>query len=76
MILWTILPIEMVCSYEYIPDYHEIEYMGIKILAERISPTQCKIARILTTNPQDYLRTDIQPGVIINYKPVFEHSLS
>jgi len=70
MILWTVMPIDMVfASSAPPPQYQEIVYAGTNVLVEKISPTQCRIVRLLTTNPADYLRPEIQPGVILNFEP-------
>ncbi|SFL39097.1 YlzJ-like family protein [Pelosinus propionicus] len=74
MIFWSILPEEYVFSTNNLLDssplYEEIQCNNIKLLVEKMGPTQCKISRLLTTNPQDYLLPDIQPGNILTYKPI------
>ncbi|MBP2657311.1 MAG: YlzJ-like protein [Firmicutes bacterium] len=74
MTFWSILPEELVFSTNNLPDspplYEEIQCNNIKLLVEKIGPTQCKVSRLLTTNPQDYLHPDIQPGKILTYKPI------
>lgn len=73
MTLWSILPAELVLNnMDEIPAYEEIQYNNIKMLVEKISPTQCKINRLLSTDPQDYLQPQIQPGSILTYKPGLE----
>jgi hypothetical protein len=52
------------------PEYEEIEYYGVKLLVERIAPTQCRIVRLLSTDPVDFLRSELQPGNLISYLPV------
>ncbi|MDF2572283.1 MAG: YlzJ-like protein [Sporomusa sp.] len=76
MILWTVVPEELIYANQNQPDiaYEEIEYSGQKIVAEQISPSEFRITRLLTTNPSDYLANELQPGTIISYKPVFETS--
>jgi hypothetical protein len=70
MILWTIMPLELVFGQEDVSNsYEEVEYDGIKMMVERMSANQCRIVRILSTDPQDYLRGPIQPGVVLTYKP-------
>lgn len=74
MIFWSILPEEYVFSTNNLLDssplYEEIQCNNIKLLVEKMGPSQCKISRLLTTNPQDYLLPDIQPGNILTYKPI------
>lgn len=70
MILWSILPTEMVLdNVASPPDYEEVECSGMKCLVEKIGPRQCKVVRLLTTDPSDYLRTELQPGTILTYEP-------
>ncbi|WP_425060923.1 hypothetical protein SCACP_16840 [Sporomusa carbonis] len=74
MILWTIVPEEaiFVNQNQSIAAYEEIEYSGQKVLVEKVSAKEFRVVRLLTTNPSDYLRNDLQPGTIITYKPVIE----
>jgi len=73
MTLWSILPAEMILDNVVSPpDYEEIEYSGMKCLVEKIGPRQCKVVRLLTTNPSDYLRAELQPGTILTYEPIFK----
>jgi hypothetical protein len=71
MTLWSVIPTELVLSNADSPPlYEEIQCNNIKLLVEKIGPTQCKVSRLLTTNPQDYLHPTIQPGRILTYKPI------
>ena len=71
MILWTIMPLELVFGQEELSNpYEEIEYANTKMMVEKVSENQCRVVRILSTDPQDYLRNDIQPGMILTNKPV------
>lgn len=75
MIIWTVMPEEMVLEniqVQQSPHYEEIEYGGTKLMVERMSSSQCRIVRILSSNPQDYLRPEFQPGVVFTYRPVYE----
>ena len=73
MILWTIMPEELVFSQDIpISPYEEIEYAGAKMMVEKVSASQCRIVRILSTNPADYLRQDIQPGIVLTGKMMYE----
>lgn len=75
MIIWTVFPEEMVLKNtleEEVPQYEEIEYGGTKVMVEKISPSQYRIVRILSSNPQDYLRPELQPGAVFAYRPVYE----
>lgn len=73
MILWSIIPPELILQdIDSPPNFEEIQCNNIKMLVEKISPTQCKVSRLLTTDPQDYLDPQIQPGSILTYKPILE----
>jgi len=69
MILWSIIPPDMVWGNVDPPSaYEEIEYNGMKCLVEKTNPTQYRVVRLLTTNPNDYLSTALQPGTIVSYE--------
>ena len=47
------------------PEYEIIELKShLKIQIERIANNQVRVIRIFSTNPRDYLRTDLFPGLI------------
>ena len=70
MILWTVLPVELVLAgEEKVAEYEEMEYAGVAVQVEKLSPLECRIVRILSTDPADFLRDDIQPGLVLTYKP-------
>lgn len=71
MILWTVMPLELVFGQQDVSDaYEEIEYAGTKMMVEKMPSNQCRVVRILSSNPMDYLRSDIQPGVVLSYRPM------
>ncbi|WP_371371197.1 YlzJ-like family protein [Sporomusa aerivorans] len=73
MVLWTIMPVEMIFQQEAEEsqnNYEEVEYAGAKVMVERINDNKCRIVRIISSNPMDYLRDDIQPGVCLTYRPL------
>lgn len=71
MILWTVIPLEVIFSQEEVKSpYEHIDYKGTVVMVERISDFERRIVRIISTDPQDYLRYDIQPGVILTYMPI------
>ena len=73
MTLWSIVPEEVVLNSVTPPAaYEEIECSGMKCVVEKTSPTQCRVVRLLTTDPSDYLRTDLQPGTILTYEPILK----
>jgi hypothetical protein len=75
MIIWTVLPEEIVLNdtlAQELPKLEEVDYGGTKLIVETMSPSQCRIVRILSSDPQDYLRPELQPGVVLTYRPVYE----
>lgn len=72
MILWTVMPLELVLGEEsFTNTYEEIDYEGIKVLVERTAATECRIVRLLSTDPSHFLRPELQPGCTLSYKPVW-----
>lgn len=72
MILWTVLPVELVLAEEsFSSPYEEIEYDGVKMLVEKSSDTEARIVRLLSSDPAHFLRPDLQPGCLLAYKPVW-----
>ena len=70
MILWSIVPTETIFGdLETKPIYEEVEYIGMKCVVEKIDSAQCRIVKLLTTDPSDYLRVELQPGTILTYEP-------
>lgn len=68
MLLWTIMPLESVFPAEpYQPDYEEITFGQSRVLMERLNARQCRVVRLITTEPGEYLRPELQPGTIISY---------
>ncbi len=68
MILWTVMPLELVFGeQESSTPYEEIEYAGTKLMVERLSPTEGKVVRIISSNPADFLNPQYQPGTRLTY---------
>ncbi|MDF2876547.1 MAG: YlzJ-like protein [Sporomusa sp.] len=65
MVLWTVMPMEAVFPQDYNPTYEDIEFAGTKMVVEKTSVDEYRVIRILSTDPQDYLRQDIQPGTVL-----------
>ncbi len=65
MILWTPMQMELVLEgIENMtsPSYCQISYRGVSMLVEKTDGGRKRIARLLSTNPADYLNTDYTPG--------------
>ncbi|SHJ56777.1 YlzJ-like protein [Anaerobranca californiensis DSM 14826] len=71
MLLYTIVPIEQIFPSEINNlQYQEIDLgVGKKIIIEKINDSQCKIVRLISTDSNDYLNPQFQPGSIINLYP-------
>ncbi len=41
---------------------------GVKLEIEQINEENFKITQVLSSNPQDYLKTDLNPGTLIKSK--------
>lgn len=72
-IIYTPLPIELVL--EGIdkdgPPYQELEVGGAKLLVEQVNTDTCRVVRLISTNPADYLKEEFQPGTELNFVPQF-----
>lgn len=63
---WTIAAEETLFASEAAPaSYREITCSGISLIVEDIAEDQCKVVRVLSTNPADYLIHSLQPGAIL-----------
>lgn len=73
MMLYTILPLEAIfdpetetSSSESAATEVEIKQGSVSLLAQPLPGGQYKINRIISTDPQDYLRPEWQPGSIMS----------
>lgn len=75
MILYTPLPVEDVLAgfEKEAPELIELSMYGTKLLLEQTGLTEGKIHRIISTEPQDYLRPELQPGNIITFLPLQQY---
>ena len=66
MVLYTPMPIEEVLKdQDKIREFKEIDYQGRKIQVEMLENGQYRIARILSSSPQDFLDPQLQPGLVL-----------
>ncbi|MDR3592221.1 MAG: YlzJ-like family protein [Negativicutes bacterium] len=71
MLLWTVMPIELVLDgADKLTAYQEIDYAGLRVLVENLGGEQCRIVRLVSTEPQDFLRPEVQPGTVLTYRAV------
>lgn len=54
------------------PQTRVVEIGGVPLVLEDIRPGEGKIVRLLSTDPKDYLRTDLYPGTVIKYHQFVE----
>jgi len=65
VILWTPMQLELVLEgmeNMTTPDYCRISHQGVPMLVEKTDGGRKRIARLLSTNPADYLNADYTPG--------------
>ena len=73
MTIWSIVPPDIMLNTPITSStYEEIEWSGMKCIVEKTSPTQCRVIRILSTDPNDYLRMELQPGSVLTYDPILK----
>lgn len=65
--LWTPLGADAVLTdpRSYDRDIVEVTYHGKLLLVEPVSATQARVVRLISTDPADFLRPDLQPGSLI-----------
>lgn len=71
MILYTPMQLELVV--EGLEEMKEpatrlVEIGGVPLIIEDTAPGEGKVIRLLSTVPQDYLRTDLYPGTVIKFQ--------
>ncbi len=72
MIIYSVMPMEMIMRNVDHTDYHyqETEIDGVRMLVEPIPhSTEVKIVRLMSPDPQDYLNPRYMPGQTIYFRP-------
>jgi hypothetical protein len=72
MIIHSIVPLDVIFSSDTQEDHNEvIDYGQIKLEVRKIENKDYEVVRIISTNPEDYLKADLQPGSILKarYQP-------
>jgi len=71
LILYTIVPLSTVFYQDssFIPEPEEIFYRGAILQVTPVSPNKYRIERIISTQLNDYLNPQVQPGTIIKTGP-------
>ncbi|WP_418790158.1 YlzJ-like family protein [Phosphitispora sp. TUW77] len=72
-VLYTPMPIELVLEgIDRVGSKHqEMEFQGVKLQVEQYDVDKCRIVRLISTNPMDYLKNEFQPGTEIRFVPQF-----
>lgn len=66
MLLWTVMPIELVLEgIEKQPQYEEFQVENKRLVVEKVDNSY-RVVRIISTCPEDYLDQDYTPGRLVN----------
>jgi len=66
LILYTVMPVEEVMQQEGKRQILEVRVKGRIIQVEPVSPTEGRVLRVISTDPQDFLDPGIQPGSLVS----------
>lgn len=70
MILYTAMPLELVLEdNECERKFQQVEIDSVKLLVEATGREEGRIVQIISTNPDDFLNPDIQPGRTVKFFP-------
>lgn len=71
MTLYTIVPDEIIFPHHHdkIAQMIEMKVNGVHVMVEHEGGSSFRIDRIVSTNPEDYMKANVQPGEVVN---VFE----
>ncbi|MDT3698924.1 MAG: YlzJ-like family protein [Thermincola sp.] len=72
-IIYTPVPIEQILDgiEKDGPQYQELEVGGAKLLVEQLNMDKCRVVRLISTNPADYMKNEFQPGTELKFVPQF-----
>ncbi|UJF35395.1 YlzJ-like family protein [Paenibacillus hexagrammi] len=78
MIHYSVIPMDVIFEGmdTYSPEFVEIEHQGVTLQVEPMDAKQARIVRLLSGNPQDYMKEQYTPGTVISYIPGFHQTLS
>lgn len=64
------MPVEYILEgFDRERDFQEIRIGDVTMIIEPLSATRCRIVRLLSPNPQDYLQAKYSPGTVIHFRP-------
>jgi len=70
MILYTSMPYELIFpAEENSAKQTTLEIENGLLVVEAVSSTEYKVVRLISSDPQQYLNKNYQPGSIVSYKP-------
>lgn len=71
MILYTTMPQELVFEEKPAAQQKEkiVQVNGVSLLVEQVTPSQCRIVQLLSTDPNQFLNSAFNPGQVIEMKP-------
>ena len=67
MILYTVVPPEEIFPEEEERTFVTARYQGVSVVVEPVGDGRARLERVLSTDPEDYLRSDLQPGAILRF---------
>jgi hypothetical protein len=71
MIIYSVMPMELIFQNENESDYEQVELqMGsVTMLVQPTGMNEARIVRLISPNPQDYLNPTYAPGQKIFFRP-------
>lgn len=74
MILYTTMPQELIfpASEQEYQKQSVVNMNGVQLVVQSHSQDRWEIVRLLSSNPNDYLDSKLQPGQLISLNPTFE----
>lgn len=75
MVIYTPVPVEWVMGTSGEErQFTEIPYGQATVIAEVMEDGTCKVVRLISSNPDDYMHPDLQPGSQVMFQPMFKSS--
>lgn len=72
MVIYTPIPADFLLSdQDKNRKFTEIPFGEAIVVAEISGEGVCKVVRLISSDPEDYLNPQLQPGCEVVYKPVF-----
>lgn len=73
MVIYTPIPVDFLFNYseDKARRFTEFPYGEARVVAEMSAEGSYRVVRVISSDPQDFLRPELQPGSVIVFKPVF-----